>query len=125
MHRPLVIIMTAEQTQKLAYLLVFAFAVPAVGYVFGRLWSASVSKRFGGATNPKVERIARTFFLALPIFVICTYVRDDFENLEVWWRVSPLLVSGLALLFLGIIPLVLGVMIYRLWAGGRVAEPSR
>src|SRR5689334_21414889 len=103
------------EVYKFAVVLAFAFIVPFVGYLIGLVWSNSVAKLFGVPPNPKMRRLAATFFLGLPIFALATYVQLDFNGLRDWWLQSPILVTVVVLLFLVLAPALLIRGIIRIW----------
>ncbi len=96
-----------NEIYKFAIVLAFAFIIPIIGYLIGLMWSNSVAKVFGVPPNPKLRKLAATFFLGLPIFVLATYVRLDFGGLRDSWLQSPVLLTAVALLFLVLVPALL------------------
>jgi len=107
--------MANENIHKLAILLVFAFIVPAIGYLAGVMWSNSVAKIFGVPPNPKLRKLAVTFFLGLPVFTLATFVRFDYEDLWAWWNQSRYGVSILGLVLLVFLPGLLIRAIVKVW----------
>lgn len=105
----------SNEIHKVAMALGAAFIIPGIGYLIGNAWSNSVAKVFGVPPNPKLRKLAATFFLGLPVFMLATYVRLDFDGLRDWWLQAPVLVSIVALLFLVLIPILLIRAIVRVW----------
>ena len=114
-----------HEVHKLAIALAAAFLIPGIGYVMGLLWSNSAAKAFGTRPDRQIRKLAATFFLALPMFLLAVYVRFDFDGLRDWWLQSPLLVTVVALLLLVPLPAFLIRTIVKVWRTGDYSPEAR
>ncbi|HZP64123.1 MAG TPA: hypothetical protein VFB28_11960 [Terriglobales bacterium] len=104
-----------HELEKLAIALGAAFIVPGIGYAVGTAWTNFVEKTFGRGPDPRLRKLASTFFLGLPVFLLASYVRFDFDGLHDWWLQAPVLVTVLLLLVLILLPALLATAIVRIW----------
>jgi hypothetical protein len=115
-----------DHVQRLLIATGFSFLMPGAGYLIGLLWSSGISRVFGVPPSPKYRRLWSVFCLASPIFLLGSTVGMGFEDLHVWWIESPYMASGFFLLLFALIPLLLVVVIIRVWhqANGDASKKS-
>lgn len=107
--------MLNDNLQKIAWILGISCVVPALGYFLGLSSSNLIAKLFGVRPNPKLRKMAATFFLALPVFSLFSFARIDRDGLHEWYTQSPVLATTSLVLFLIVGPVLLAVAIINVW----------
>lgn len=107
--------MSAREYCGLAFLVVVAFTFPVLLYLLMRIWEFIVDRTFGTPPDLRLRKIPVSVCLAFPVITLLMFVQIGFDRFQRWWVESPYLVSALALFFFGVVPVLLGRMIVRIW----------
>jgi hypothetical protein len=107
--------MSTNQLKVVASFVLFSFTFPIVLYVLMRFHYFIVDGNFRTPPNELPRKLADSVCLALPVISLLMFVQMGFADFQRWWLDSPFVVSGLALLFFGVAPAILGRAIVRVW----------
>jgi uncharacterized membrane protein YdjX (TVP38/TMEM64 family) len=90
----------------------------------GVVWGKLVARVFGIPPSPKSRKMWATVCLVMPIWVVVSILRKDYDDLREWWVQTPAIVSLSFLLVVVIVFAVLTWVAIRLWrAGERAPSP--